>query len=98
MEACGAARGSNPPGNDSMYVSVDGGEIRYLWDFFEDQALIPTNWACELISARCGGTFDVHECDPLRFTLEPGEHNLTFETRDRDFALDWITVRQASDG
>jgi hypothetical protein len=98
VEACGAARGSSPAGSDSMYVSVDGGESRYVWDFFEDQPVIPTNWACEVISARCGGTFDVHECNPLRFTLEPGAHTLTFETRDPDSALDRITVRQADPG
>jgi hypothetical protein len=94
VEACGAARGSTPSGSDSMYVSVDGGETRHVWDFFEDQTLIPINWACEVISARCGGTFDVHECNPLRFSLEPGAHTLKFETRERDFALDRITVRR----
>lgn len=76
-----------------MWVKLDGTDRRYYWDFFEHVNYSPTDWACELVSARCDGTFDNHGCDPVRLELESGQYTITFETLEPDFALDRIQLR-----
>jgi hypothetical protein len=90
IEACGAARDFS---SDSMYVTVDHLDARYYWDFFEDVNFPQTEWACELVSARCDGTFESHQCDPLVLTLEAGRHTFTFEAIEPYFALDRVEIR-----
>lgn len=92
IEACARPLGSNPAASDSVFVRSDADPNRYWWDFFEDTPGLPDEWSCEVISARCGGTFDSHNCDPLQFDWDAGEHTITFETLEADFGLDRLTL------
>jgi hypothetical protein len=50
------------------------------------------------VSARCGGDFDTHLCDPLTFELESGEHQLSFLTLEPGSKLDMVVITNDLDG
>jgi hypothetical protein len=93
-----AAAGSDEPArSDSFFVEFDGGDS-YHWDLFHKTGNPPTNWTWERVSARCGGDFDTHLCDPLTFELESGEHQLSFLTLEPGSKLDMVVITNDLDG
>ena len=83
---------ANGTSADSFLFSVDGGEPD-IWDLFEEAGgTLPSGFAPDLVSLRCGGAFDSHLCAPLLLELAPGSHTLTFATRDRNTWLDVVVV------
>ena len=93
-----AAAGSEEPArSDSFFVAVDGGDS-YHWDLFHRTGNPPTNFTWERVSARCGGDFETHLCDPLRFELESGEHRIAFLTLEPGSKLDMVLITNDLDG
>ena len=87
-----AAAGSEvPASSDSFLVAVDLGE-RNHWDLFHTTRNPPTNFTWERVSARCGGNFNEHLCDPLEFELESGEHRLSFFALESGSKLDMVVI------
>lgn len=96
------ARVSSPEpwlNNNSFAVRLDDGEVD-VWDFFEsaedDDVLV--GWKWDLISTRCGGSFDTHLCDPFRPNLESTRsHTLALSGRESFSAVDVIVVTNDPD-
>ena len=87
-----ASAGSvGPTASDSFDVAVDGAELD-TWDLFETLGDPPVNWSWDAVSLRCGGTFEEHGCDPWHLELAPGQHAITFQTRDLGTRLDVVVI------
>jgi TIR domain len=77
--------------HNSLAVKLDNAGTD-VWDFFENEDAPGAGWHWELISLRCGGSFDRHLCDPWPLRLEPGGHSLTFAGREPQSGLDVIAI------
>ncbi|MEU1972338.1 hypothetical protein ABZ477_11815 [Microbacterium sp. NPDC019599] len=77
--------------NDSFVVVMDG-STPDIWDYFEGEGVVHKQWTWDRISLRCGGTFELHYCDPWEVTLTPGEHTLVLNAREADARVDVVVI------
>ena len=77
--------------HNSFFVSINSGQGD-TWDFFEDTEPPGEGWHWELISLRCGGKFDQHNCNPWQLRLDTGHHTLKIVGREVDSRLDAIVI------
>ncbi len=83
--------------SDSIAVRLDDEEVD-VWDFFEDDDETRLGWHWDLISTRCGGSFETHLCDPLRPNLDAGRtHTLALSGREPNSGVDVIVVTNDPD-
>lgn len=83
--------------SDSFAVRLDDEQVD-VWDFFEDDAELRSGWNWDRISLRCGGSFDVHLCDPLRVNLDTGRtHSLALLGREAFSGIDVLVVTNDPD-
>lgn len=83
--------------HDSIAVRLNNEEVD-VWDFFEEDIDGRVGWQWDLISTRCGGSFETHLCDPLRPNLDSARtHTLALSGREAASALDVIVVTNDPD-
>lgn len=82
--------------NDTFRLSLDS-SAPDIWDFHEGEDRLYLDWTWELISLRCGGDFQKHNCVPFETELEAGPHVLVLTGREADARLDALVITSDPD-